>query len=251
MKKILFLFFTILMVLAKAQYVGINTSTPKVTFDVTGIPADATKSDGIIAPRLSLAQVNAKNAVYGAAQTGVIVYVNNVTGATITATAQIQSIGYYYFDGTLWKPLESKAGAVVFIATLGTGSGGTTSATITASGFNTVPLPTIVRNIGGGTWNATNNTFSVPISGTYIIKSTVRLVDGSPARNVFQAVNTANADIPDGIWQTNPGTARWTMLYNRIAYFNKGDLLRLYIYSDGAAAPISDASLNIALLSQN
>ena len=46
MKKILFLFFTILMVFAKAQYVGINTSTPKVTFDVTGIPADATKSDG-------------------------------------------------------------------------------------------------------------------------------------------------------------------------------------------------------------
>jgi hypothetical protein len=64
-------------------------------------------------------------------------------------------------------------------------------------------------------------------------------------------VNNTNADIPDGIWQTNPGTARWTMLYTRIAYFTKGDLLRLYIYSDGVTAPISDASLNIALLSQN
>jgi hypothetical protein len=67
---------------------------------------------------------------------------------------------------------------------------------------------------------------------------------------VFQAVNTSNSDIPEGIWDTNPGN-RWTMLYTRIAYFNKNDQLRLYIYSDGAAANISDASLNIVLLSQN
>jgi hypothetical protein len=251
MKKILFLFFTVLMVCVKAQYVGINTFNPQITLDVMGVPADATKSDGIIAPRLTLAEINAKNAVYGSAQTGAIVYVNNVAGATITSTAQIQSIGYYYFDGTLWKSLESKAGAVVFIATLGSGNGSTTSATIAASAFNTVPLPTILKNIGGGIWSTTNNTFSVPISGTYIIKSSVRLVDGTSSRNVFQAVNNTNADIPDGIWQTNPGTARWTMLYTRIAYFTKGDLLRLYIYSDGVTAPISDASLNIALLSQN
>lgn len=71
---------------------------------------------------------------------------------------------------------------------------------------------------------------------------------------VLPTTTTKNVYIPAGIWQTNPvpsGTGRWTMLYTRVAYFNKNDLLRLYIYSDGAAANISDASLNIILLSQN
>ena len=133
---------------------------------------------------------------------------------------------------------------------MGTGSGGTNNATIASNGFRTVPLPTVVSNVGGGVWSgAPNYTYSVATSGTYIIKSSIRLVDGSSSRNVFQAVGVSNADIPDGIWQTNTGT-RWTMLYTRIAYFNKGDLLRLYIYSDGATANLSDASLNIALINQ-
>ena len=83
-------------------------------------------------------------------------------------------------------------------------------------------------------------------SGTYLIKTSVRLTDFSTSRSLFQAVHTSNVDIADGIWQTNPsGQQRYTMLYNRIAYFNAGDLLRLYIYSDGSVANLSDASLNI------
>jgi hypothetical protein len=136
------------------------------------------------------------------------------------------------------------------LTALGSGAGGATNATITANGFNTVRLPNVSKNIGGGTWNATNNTYTVPVTGTYIIKSSVRLKDGSGSRNVFQAVNTTNADIPDGLWQTNSGS-RWTMLYNRIASFNAGDVLRLYIYSDGAVAEISDASLNIVFVGAN
>jgi hypothetical protein len=83
-----------------------------------------------------------------------------------------------------------------------------------------------------------------------MIKSSIRLVDFSTARNVFQAVGTVNADVPDGIWQTNTGggTQRWTMLYVRIAYFNEGESLRLYMYSGGAVANLSDAALNITLL---
>jgi hypothetical protein len=105
--------------------------------------------------------------------------------------------------------------------------------------------------VGGGIWNATNNTYRVPASGTYMIKSSIRLVDGSVSRNIFQAVGVVNADIPEGIWQTNIDSSvarRWTMLYVRIAYFNEGDLLRLYTYSDGEGANLSDASLDITLL---
>lgn len=233
------------------QNVGINTADPQITLDVRGVPADNTKPDGLVAPRLTRAQLNAKASVYGAAQTGAIVYITNITGATVASTVQITTLGYYYFDGTVWKSLEPKAGTIVFTATLGTGAGGSSNFTATSSTFVTVPLPTVVRNTGGGVWSTANNTYTAPVSGTYIIKSTIRLTDGLSSRNVYQAVNTANTDIPDGVWQTNPGVGRWTMLYTRIAYFNQGDLMRLYMYSDGSAATVSDASLNISLLSPN
>lgn len=233
-----------------AQNVGINSTTPTVTLDVNGISSSTTVADGIRAPRITLAQLNLKTS-YGASQIGALIYVTDITGgSTVTATAQVTTVGYYYFDGTNWLSWAPKFTTPLFIASLGSGSGGQINATIAASGFNTVPLTTITKNIGGGTWNATNNTYTVPVSGTYLIKSSIRLTDGSTTRNVFQAVGTSNIDIADGIWQTNSGS-RWTMLYTRIAYFNKNDLLRLYIYSGGTNANLSDASLNIVLISQN
>ena len=248
MKKILL--FSLFTSLAQAQFVGVNTAEPKVTLDVLGNPSNTSLADGMRAPQLSLAQLNAKTA-YTATQTGAMVYVTDITGgSTVPATSLVSNLGYHYFDGSKWQPMAAKSGSVLFTASLGTGAGGTTNATITAGAFNTVPLPNVTKNIGGGTWNATNNIYTVPVTGTYIIKSSVRLKDDSPSRNVYQAVHTGNADIPDGLWQTNSGY-RWTMLYNRIASFNAGDQLRLFINSDGAVANISDASLNIVLVGTN
>jgi len=233
-----------------AQNVGINSTNPLMTFDVNGIAATASTVDGIRAPRITLAQLNLKTG-YNTNNTGALLYVTDVAGgSTVTATAQVTTAGYYYFDGAAWQSVLSKSGSAVFVASLGNGNGSATAATIPATGFNTVPLSTVSKNVGGGVWNATNYTYTVPSSGTYLIKSSIRLTDGSASRNVFQAVHTSNADIPEGIWDTNSGS-RWTMLYTRIAYFNKNDVLRLYMYSDGANATISDASLNIVLLSQN
>jgi hypothetical protein len=233
---------------AAFSQVGVNTASPQTTLDITAENTDATTAEGIIAPRLTGDQIKGKDAKYTVAQTGAFVYVTAaVTGTPAGKTVNITTTGYYYFDGSLWQNVAKAA--VVFTASLGSGSGSVTSATVAQNGFNTVPLPNITRNLGGGTWTASNNTYRVPISGTYIIKSSIRLVDNSASRNVFQAVGTTNADIPDGIWQTNPsGAQRWTMLYTRLAYFNEGDLLRLYMFSDGTVANLSDASLNIALL---
>lgn len=243
MKNSLLFLCLIAMVFGNAQYVGINTVEPKATFDVVGTPDDVTKADGIIPPRITLAQLNAKTS-YGAAQKGILIYITDLTGgSTRPSTEQITTIGHYQFTGTTWESIVPKS--VIFTATLN----GT--ATIAQTNFNTVPLPSVTINQGGGFWDSGNNTYSIPISGTYLIKSTVRLQDGFGIRNIFQAVHTVNADISDGIWQRNPGAQRWTMLYTRIAYFNKGDLLRLYIYSDGGPANLMAASLNIALLNQN
>lgn len=247
-KKILLLCFTFLAGTSVNSQVGINTVTPKATLDVAATNTDGTTSEGIIAPRLTGDQIKAKDAQYLAAQAGSLVYATAAVGTSSTKTASITAAGYYYFNGTLWQKVATHA--IDFTASLGTGNGGASNATIAASGFNTVILPNVTTNIGGGTWDGSNNTYSIPISGTYIIKSSIRLVDNSSSRNIFQAVGTFNLDIPDGIWQTNSGN-RWTMLYTRIAYFDQGDLLRLYIYSDGVVAELSDASLNIALLSEN
>jgi hypothetical protein len=229
--------------------VGVNTNTPQTTLDITAIAIDGSTAEGLTAPRLTGDQIKGKDTRYTAAQTGAIVYATEaVLAAPAGKTANITTKGYYFFDGVLWQKIARSS--VIFTASLGTGSGGTTAATITASGFNTVRLPAVTSNVGGGIWNATENTYRVPASGTYIIKSSIRLIDGSASRNVFQSVGTVRADVPDGIWQTNTGGTgqRWTMLYVRIAYFNEGDLLQLYMFSAGIEANLSDASLNITLL---
>ena len=251
MKNFIVCLFLLVAGMSNAQ-VGINTTLPRATFDVVGVPTDVTKADGLIAPRITLPQLILKTG-YGAAQTGTLIYVTDATGPTTTPTAQIKSVGYYYFDGLVWQSWALKSGTALFTGSLGIGQGTQINDVILASDFITVKLAE-VKNVGDGIWNTTNNTYEVPTSGTYLIKSTVRLTDGSSPRSLFQAVHTSNIDIPDAIWTVNPtplGQGRFTMLYTRIAYFNKGDLLRLYIYSDGVVANLSDASLNIAFLSEN
>ena len=250
LKKLVMFSFAIIAGTTVFSQVGVNTNTPQTTLDITAIAIDGSTAEGIMAPRLTGDQIKGKDARYTAAQTGAMVYATEaVIGAPAGKTVNITTKGYYFFDGVLWQKIARSS--VIFTASLGTGVGSNNNAAIAANGFNTVPLPNVTKNEGGGIWNATNNTYRVPASGTYMIKSSIRLVDGSGSRNIFQAVGVLNADVPDGIWQTNPspsGTRRWTMLYVRIAYFNEGDLLRLYTFSDGTGANLSDASLNITLL---
>lgn len=104
--------------------VGINTGVPQATLDVTGTPATPGKLDGIIAPRLTGAQLNAK--AYTAAQTGAIVYVTVAETTPSGQTVNVQSPGYYFFDGTRWNGLSTSwntignAGTTATASTLGT-----------------------------------------------------------------------------------------------------------------------------------
>lgn len=94
--------------------VGVNTSDPKVTFDVQSASTDATTAEGFIAPRLTLTQLASKDAKYLASQTGTIVYVTDATGTTTTKTAKVTQTGYYYFDGTIWRSIGSGSGLNFF-----------------------------------------------------------------------------------------------------------------------------------------
>ena len=84
--------------------VGANTA-PNATLDVVATHTDGTTPEGVIAPRLTLAQLKAADGVYSAAQNGAIVFVTDVTGGTSTKTANITAAGYYYYDATnaVWK----------------------------------------------------------------------------------------------------------------------------------------------------
>ena len=109
MKKYLFpLFSVILFSNAVAQSydnrIGINTTTPQTTLDVTA-PNDNTHIAGIQAPRLTRAELTAKgNSLYGADQKGTLIYITDVSGGNATGQrVVVTEPGYYYFDGSLWQ----------------------------------------------------------------------------------------------------------------------------------------------------
>lgn len=104
--------------------VGINTTNPKTTMDVsvkrtnsdgTGTVADNTQNFGLLAPRLTRAELTANTATYGADQAGALIYVTDVSGGdTAAPRTNITAIGYYYYDSGagLWKAISSGGSSV-------------------------------------------------------------------------------------------------------------------------------------------
>lgn len=85
--------------------VGINTQSPAVTLDVTSRTTGTatTVPEGLIAPRLTIADLNAKASAYGAAQAGSLIYVTDASnGSPSGQTGNINAAGYYFFDGSVW-----------------------------------------------------------------------------------------------------------------------------------------------------
>ncbi|WP_126651102.1 beta strand repeat-containing protein [Chryseobacterium aureum] len=107
MKKKLLPLAVLLSIAIEAQ-VGINTTTPQATLDVTGTPGVTTSLDGIIAPRLTGDELRAKT--YTGAQTGALVYVTNADSAPQGQTKNVTSTGYFYFDGNQWVASNGTSG---------------------------------------------------------------------------------------------------------------------------------------------
>lgn len=94
--------------------VGINTQSPQTTMDISakrnsgGVITDNTQLIGLQAPRLTRAELTSNTATYANNQQGALIYITDISGGTATGQRiNIDTIGYYYFDGSLWQKVTS------------------------------------------------------------------------------------------------------------------------------------------------
>jgi uncharacterized protein (TIGR02145 family) len=80
--------------------VGIGTSRPAASLDVA---ATATDTAGIIAPRYTLTELNARQSFYTPRQEGALVYITDGSGTVVPGYSdQISCKGYVYWNGSHW-----------------------------------------------------------------------------------------------------------------------------------------------------
>ncbi|MGH1519217.1 hypothetical protein [Chryseobacterium sp. JK1] len=98
---------------SKAQQgrVGINTTTPAATLDVVATTTDNTRPDALLVPRMTRAQLTAKDAAYIAAQNGALAFVTTIDGTASAKTTNVTTVGFYYYDSpsSTWKTLGGSA----------------------------------------------------------------------------------------------------------------------------------------------
>ncbi|WP_299684799.1 tail fiber domain-containing protein [uncultured Dokdonia sp.] len=98
MKQLLLITLLMVSTITIAQ-VGINTTSPKATLDITASNSSSpTATDGILIPRISNFPITNPTAE----QQSMLVYLNTArTGVNISGTPQDYSVGFYYWDHTI------------------------------------------------------------------------------------------------------------------------------------------------------
>lgn len=168
--------------------VGINNTDPKATFDVTAKFTDASTAEGLIAPRLTGDQIQAKDAKYSTDQIGALLFATSaVTAPAGVKTASITTPGYYYFDGLKW--LRASDGADLRL--VGTDNHITSDAGVGSDGSS---AGTGVGNIAIGlnTLSAVTTGFENTVIGS---KAGISLTTGK--KNIFAGLRSG-ANITTG-----------------------------------------------------
>ncbi len=192
MKKVLLLIGTVVGLSVFSQ-VGINTSDPKVTFDIqknkTNLP------EGFLPPRIAANDLQLKDSGYGIDQDGAIVYVTepvNLATASLK-TKTILTIGLYTYDAFythsngskgIWNKLQNPGLSNTFAAKGDTGlSLISLGVNLLGSEFRAINMNSSSMNIEIGSEKLnTSNQYVVSESGIYLINYSFKFGQGVTAQ---------------------------------------------------------------------
>jgi hypothetical protein len=110
--------FLLTMVSLSAQFfaqVGVNTTTPTATLDITAKEPTGTFNtvDGVLVPRVDRQRAQSMTSI----PTSTMIYVNSIaTGTATGTTVNVDAIGFYYFDGTAWVKMATGNGVNIYNA---------------------------------------------------------------------------------------------------------------------------------------
>ncbi|RZJ33301.1 MAG: hypothetical protein EOO51_14315 [Flavobacterium sp.] len=152
-KSTLVILFFLYATVSMAQ-VGIGNTTPGATLDITATNSAGTTVDGLLIPRVTRLRAQTMSGT----PTSTLIYVNDVSVGTATGTTiNVTTVGFYYFDGTVWQKLA--AGISTDWAVSGnSGLSGTTNFLGTT---DAVDLAFRRNNAAAGKIGATSTSFGV------------------------------------------------------------------------------------------
>ena len=181
MKKNLIILSAILCSCVTFSQVGINTANPGATLEVAGDPANISKLDGIIPPRITGAQLRAKT--YSTNQIGAMVYITLADTAPAGQTINVTRTGYFSFDGTVWQavstpPLNLPNGTGTVVSINGVQQIAQEISARMSADWNIPSTASLsignitvkmIDNYNSFTGLATSNSFTVNDTGTYFL----------------------------------------------------------------------------------
>ncbi|WP_179472164.1 hypothetical protein [Chryseobacterium sp. H1D6B] len=194
---------------------GINTSTPLSTLDInaknsTGTSASA---DGILIPRVD--RQRAQN--MSGTPVSTMVYINSIATGSPTGTAvNIDTIGYYYYNGTSWIKLNPSVNIYTSDGTLSNFRSITTNGNSLnfVNGTSNVGINMSETNGGFSANGSTRGTLTLSAGtnsiDTYVDNANAAQMNASGTTSKF-SIGTTNTT-PLGL-KTN-GTEKLTMLSN-------------------------------------
>lgn len=100
-KQLLTIFALSLGILAFAQ-VGVHTANPEVSFDITAKTTTGNSTEGLLVPRVDRLKAQSMTNI----PNSTLIYVNSIANGTLSGNAvNINSEGYYFYNGTVWRKL--------------------------------------------------------------------------------------------------------------------------------------------------
>jgi hypothetical protein len=205
MKSFLFLLFLSLFSCIINAQVGIGTTAPASTLDVTAANPTGTSTtvDGVLIPRVTRQRAQSMTGT----PTSTMIYVSEVvTGTATLTTVNVTSVGFYFFNGTAWEKLAT--GTTGWLTTGNSGLSGTTNFLGTT---DAIDLAFRRNNAAAGKIGATSTSFGVGALNAGVATNSVAfgtnaLLVNTGANNVAVGNGTLTANTT-GIQNTAVGNA--------------------------------------------